>query len=206
MPFMYSSATADLGILEGRLTAARAAALDELLAANIPTDLANNLTAIQLNELETDAATRVAAIQANLANIETDTIAIGAETTAILADVTGIAGAAMRGTDNSLLAANYKSFSTYYYTGALADGTVYVPAADTIVHLGYIDRTPPAEVDWFVKGPPGVNLPLIDAFLHICGQNKRTIKGPVWCDGTNIGFNNKTGGQGTIHLMGVSYG
>ena len=40
MPFAYTSATADLGILEGRLTAARAAALDELLAANLPADIA----------------------------------------------------------------------------------------------------------------------------------------------------------------------
>jgi len=78
MPVQYTAATADLGILEGRLTAARAAALDELLAANIPTDLIN--IAGQNTNLQIDA-------------------------TAILADVGGLAGAAMRGTDGVDVAA-----------------------------------------------------------------------------------------------------
>ncbi|GAI51864.1 unnamed protein product [marine sediment metagenome] len=37
MPFAYYPSTA---VLEARLSAARAAALDELLAANLPTDVA----------------------------------------------------------------------------------------------------------------------------------------------------------------------
>ena len=41
MPISGSPAPADLSVLEGRLSAARATALDELLAANLPTDIAN---------------------------------------------------------------------------------------------------------------------------------------------------------------------
>lgn len=79
-----SLAKADLTTLETRLSAARATALDELLAANIPTDL-------------TGLAADIAAIS----------VLLTTEIADILADVTGIAGEAMRGTDSALLAASY---------------------------------------------------------------------------------------------------
>jgi len=77
---MYTSATADLGILEGRLTAARAAALDELLAANIPTDL-SGITAGMVTALA-DLVIINAILTPEIADILGDTTALEARLTA----------------------------------------------------------------------------------------------------------------------------
>lgn len=134
MPVQYTAATADLGILEGRLTAARAAALDELLAGNLPTDVAANLTAIQLNELEADALARANAILANQANIETDTIQIGVDTAglagAAMRGTDGVDVAAMRGTDGAALAAQ---FDNGYTEENIAQGAALLPDDGLIV-------------------------------------------------------------------------
>ncbi len=131
----------------------------------------------------------------------------GADIAAILADVTGIAGAAMRGTELALLAANYKSFSAFYYTAALADSASYTPPADTILDIAFLQAaTVAAEEDWILYwGVVGSGSPFLDAFDQFVTLNKLTIKGPVYCDGTNVKVGNFTGAEKTLHIVGRTY-
>jgi len=198
MPFMYTSATADLGILEGRLTAARAAALDELLPANIPTDLTDLYIDTQVIVNQRLTAARAAALDELLAaNIPTDL-------TNIEADTAGLAGAAMRGTDAGLLAANYlgHQMTHYAYGGNLAQNTSFIPPSGTVVTLAHIAFTVIAANDWFFWIGATGNV-VVDAFNQDEGDLQRGINAWMVCDGTD-GFRNNTAGAQDILLRGVT--
>jgi len=114
---MYTSATADLGILEGRLTAARAAALDELLAANIPTDLTGIIATQATLATAANLAIVAGYLDTEINEIINDIAIVQTDLTAILADVTGIAGQAL------------KAYSEYEYEGDLGAAASYTPPA-----------------------------------------------------------------------------
>ncbi|GAH80079.1 unnamed protein product, partial [marine sediment metagenome] len=82
-------------VLEIRLSAARAAALDELLAANLPTDVAANLTAIGLRPLASEYTAPRAAALTNLGrSLEGYTLTVGvvsdnADQPVTVLDITG---------------------------------------------------------------------------------------------------------------------
>jgi len=176
MPFSYTSATADLGILEGRLTAARAAALDELLAANIPGDL-------------TGIANQNVLILTG----------IGVPVASLAADIAAVL-AAERGTDLALLAATYEIWAAYYYSAQLANNTTYVPAEGNLVDLAIIQNPVAGQGDFgLYHGAEGWQ---VDAFDLALSADKQAVQGPIWMDGTDLGFRNVSGGALTLYLYG----
>ncbi|GAI27550.1 unnamed protein product [marine sediment metagenome] len=162
---MFSAATADLGTLEGRLTAARATALDELLAANIPTDLADLI----------------------------------ADLVVILADVTGLAGAAMRGTDG---VPTTRQFTPYTYNDTLADGASFIPPNKTIVFAAHLSIVTTAVEEFFFFYDAVANV-ILDAFSQNLCNGKSSISGLMYCEGTH-GFRNDSGNAATLRLEGLT--
>ncbi len=196
MPFFFSSATPDLGILEGRLTAARAAALDELLAANLPTDVA---------ALNAQNVLILADTVALLADVLVINQLLTPEIADILADVTGLAGAAMRGTDNAFLAANagFQMSAYSYGPTALADGAFFVPPAQTLVTQAVLKDSTVDANNEFYWSDTLTNL-ISDAFSIDEINSKRGIPRVIYCDGTNVKIRNNTGAQQELQLRGLT--
>lgn len=129
---------------------------------------------------------------------------LNTEIAEILADVTGIAGAAMRGTDNALPAADYQS--EYTYVDVIANGAAFVPPSGTVIYSAYIDFDCIAITDWFYAMRGAGDVCTVDSFVQsplLNGSWERFIVGPLYCDGTAL-LKNNTGAQRAIEVIGMS--
>lgn len=112
---------------------------------------------------------------------------------AILADVTGLNGDAMRGTDMAL----------YEYSALLANATSFIPPQDTVVMLATLTGIGGAG-EFRVR----TVAPALDVAQNsfVADSSYSGFYGSIMCDGTDVGFHNNSGAQETIALWGVTLG
>lgn len=197
---LASSWTAGLATALGSYTAARAAYLDNVNQAGLL-----QLTAARAALLDQITAARLTELDA--ANIPADLDVVKADTP-YLADAAlpgtptaGSIGALVKTNLNATISSRQVAATTYYYTGALADGASYKPAAGTVVHIAHIVFTVPMTGQWYLS-EDATGQTLIDAYIQKVHELYRTIQGPIYCDGSNLRFTNVTGGSRTIMLYG----
>lgn len=147
-----------------------------------------------------------------LANIA----ALNAQNIVITANVTGLAGAAMRGTDgvdtsamvgtnNALLAASYLGLTlTPYAYGPtqIANLATYVPAAKTIVLQAEFSLDIAAVDKIVFVGSTNADK-LVEPFAVNNGLTCSGWSAVMYCDGTS-GFYNSEGGPRDLELWGVT--
>lgn len=125
---------------------------------------------------------------------------VGESIADILADVTGIAGAAMRGTDNAFLAASAGlQMSAYQYNAGLASGTTFVPAQGTVITVSVLESV--ADNDYHIVHTT-TSVGKIGRVIDTYEQNGS--QGFIYCDGTNVGIRNADAVQRTLRIEGLT--
>lgn len=87
-------------------------------------------------------------------------------------------------------------FQEYNYSGALASGVTYIPAAKTIIMMASL-----AHIQ---------DLDIYDALTPVrvggesCGVSEYGYVGCIYCDGSDVGFKNTNIAAGGLILWGVS--
>ncbi len=164
----------------------------------------------EIADILIDTGTTLPATLALLATAATLAVVQGLldpEIAEILADVTGLAGAAMRGTDGvdiaamrgtdlALLAANYlgHQFTGYDTDEVVANLAFFIPAAGTVLMSVCGDLTGAGQIEMYDAAFMfETNLAAEDGF-----------SGTWYCDGTDIKVKNTFGAQITIKLKGLT--